>query len=97
MRYVPQRYDGSRVNIFINNFGQIRKTKKFTSNTQRREWMLMEAMFRNQYDDILQNQAKSSPWEKRYPKPYQRWKPKWNITFKYQIKDLGNSVELKQE
>lgn len=58
---------------------------------------MMEAMFRNQYDDILQNQAKSTPWEKRNSNPYKRWKPKWKITFKYQIKDLGNSVELKQE
>lgn len=30
---------------------------------------MLEAMFRNQYDDILQNQAKSTPWEKKPTNP----------------------------
>lgn len=49
----------------------------------------MEAMFRNQYDDILQNQAKSTPWEKKKPKPIWKVETKMENNFQISNKRLG--------
>lgn len=66
---------------------------------------LMEAMFRNQYVDILQNQAESTTWEKKKPKyslrkmkhkPISKVETKMENNFQISNKRLGEFCGIKR-